>query len=150
MGEQKDSEGIMSTNATRILPNLASIVITIILITIILITIILITIILINSGKPPLQQHHNDTAPTPRSSLIKRMAITFATQSVFLGICLVALNWMHGKYNLKLDIGDVPWWQLFSCFGVANICAQVVLNRAGVEHILKDLVGKGIRILDRC
>jgi hypothetical protein len=64
------------------------------------------------------------------------MTITFATQTAFLGVCLVALNWMHGKYNLTLDISDVPWWQLFSCFGVANICAQVVLNRVGLEHIL--------------
>jgi hypothetical protein len=64
------------------------------------------------------------------------MTVTFATQSVFLGICLVALNWAHANHDLTLNLGDVPWWQLFSCFGIANICAQVVLNKAGVEHIL--------------
>jgi hypothetical protein len=81
-------------------------------------------------------QIHEDKTPVPKSSLPRRIAITFATQTVFLGICLIALNMIHGKYDLTLDMSDIPWWQMFSSFGVANICAQVVLSRAGVGHIL--------------
>lgn len=64
------------------------------------------------------------------------MVFLVSTLSLSLTSTLVALNMVHGKYDLTLDMSDIPWWQMFSCFGVANICAQVVLSRAGVEHIL--------------
>jgi hypothetical protein len=118
MGEQKDSENAMSTNAmseSPIPPPSSS---------------------LSYSSSPGRFQSQEHMIPRPKANFVRRMTITFATQSIFLGIRLLALNVFHGKYSLTLDIGGVPWWQPFSCYGVSNICAQVVLNRAGVEHIL--------------
>jgi hypothetical protein len=118
MGPQKDPEGNMTTNATSESP------------------ISLPLSSLSYSSSPGKSQSQEHMISRSRASLVKRMTVTFATQSIFLGICLVALNWMHGKYDFKLNLGDFPWWQLFSCFGVANICARVVLNRAGLGHVL--------------
>jgi len=89
------------------------------------------------TGKFHLQRPPSElVTSTPKSSLAKRIAVIFATQTVFIGISLLGLNWYHGKYDLTLNVSHVPWWHLFLCFGVANIGAQVVLSKTGFGHIL--------------
>ncbi|CAD0019720.1 unnamed protein product, partial [Aureobasidium pullulans] len=47
---------------------------------------------------------------------------------------LVMLNLSHGKYDLTLRFNDIPWWQLFLCFGTANLCAGIACDRVGLGN----------------
>jgi hypothetical protein len=43
---------------------------------------------------------------------------------------------MHGRYDFTLRLHDVPWWHGFLSFGLANLLAKVVLDKAGYGNNL--------------
>ncbi|CAD0049531.1 unnamed protein product [Aureobasidium pullulans] len=69
-----------------------------------------------------------------RLSFPKRILAIFVFQSLFFGVALMMLNLSHGKYDLTLRFNDIPWWQLFLCFGSANLCAGIACDRVGLGN----------------